>query len=147
MTARTYYYVCNLKTGEALQYVYEFPDTFGNITGFAGIDPVKAQDLTVFGMPGMGFIPEAEIGKHGINQVSMLRVKQIAAASERLTVLQERDNKLTYSDRWVVSDRWEKYSDDQKTQLTAYRQTLRDMGSSTVDWFNPVWPTMPGFVT
>jgi len=50
-----------------------------------------------------------------------------------------RDVYLQASDIYVLTDRWDKYTQEQKTTWANYRQALRDMPSqpgfpSTIDW-------------
>ena len=42
-------------------------------------------------------------------------------------VREERDMFLKQSDGWMLPDRYEQLSSAQKTELTTYRQTLRDI--------------------
>ena len=54
-----------------------------------------------------------------------------------------RNNLLNESDSYVTIDRWEAYSDAQKTAWRQYRQSLRDIPQSADDLDNIVWPIKP----
>lgn len=54
-----------------------------------------------------------------------------------------RDNKLKESDIDVVIDRWENYTSQQKSELSTYRQALRDIPLQTGFPFDTVWPVKP----
>lgn len=56
---------------------------------------------------------------------------------------QTRNELLAASDVFVLADRWEAYTEDQKLAWAGYRQSLRDLPENTVDPANPVWPTKP----
>lgn len=47
-----------------------------------------------------------------------------------------RDRYLQISDIYVMSDRWDLYSSDQKSSWSTYRQELRDIPNQ------PGWPTV-----
>jgi hypothetical protein len=55
----------------------------------------------------------------------------------------ERDALLAESDRYVVSDRWEKYSDQQKLEWSDYRQELRDVTTQADFPSTVIWPIKP----
>lgn len=54
-----------------------------------------------------------------------------------------RTNLLNESDSYVTIDRWEAYSDAQKTAYRQYRQSLRDIPQIADDLDNIVWPIKP----
>jgi uncharacterized protein YqiB (DUF1249 family) len=54
-----------------------------------------------------------------------------------------RDELLNESDSYVTIDRWEDYSDAQKTAYRQYRQSLRDIPQIADDLDNIVWPIKP----
>lgn len=55
----------------------------------------------------------------------------------------QRNKLLAESDIYVLADRWESYTEDQKLAWAGYRQSLRDLPENTVNLANPVWPTKP----
>lgn len=55
----------------------------------------------------------------------------------------QRNALLVDSDNYVRADRWDGYTDEQKTAWATYRQALRDLPQNTQDPFSPVWPTKP----
>ena len=57
-----------------------------------------------------------------------------------------RDAYLSKSDLWVLLDRYNTLTDSQKTELTTYRQALRDITKQTPaddSLSNITWPTKP----
>ncbi len=75
--------------------------------------------------------------------------EEVEARKVRLTPLawnslrRERNQKLVESDIYVAMDRWDTYTLGQKRDWREYRQALRDLPNTTVDPFNPVWPSKP----
>lgn len=56
---------------------------------------------------------------------------------------QRRNELLSESDVYVMADRWDRYTYDQKEAWSEYRQKLRDLPEATIDPVNPVWPVIP----
>ena len=54
-----------------------------------------------------------------------------------------RNNLLNESDSYVTIDRWETYSDEQKTAWRQYRQSLRDIPQNANNPDNITWPIKP----
>ncbi len=54
-----------------------------------------------------------------------------------------RNDLLNESDSYVTIDRWEAYSDAQKTAWRQYRQSLRDIPQIADNLDNIVWPIKP----
>lgn len=54
-----------------------------------------------------------------------------------------RNNLLNESDSYVTIDRWEAYSDEQKTVWRQYRQSLRDIPQNANNPDNIAWPIKP----
>ena len=54
-----------------------------------------------------------------------------------------RNNLLNESDGYVTIDRWETYSDEQKTAWRQYRQSLRDIPQNANNPDNITWPIKP----
>lgn len=140
------YFTCNLTQKEAFQYG-DVPETYGNLTGMKMLSEEKLRDLAWAGMPGTGFIREDLVQTLGISAFSIKQALTVAQQGQRLKVIATRDFKLADSDKYVVIDRWSRYTLEQQNQVAAYRQALRDIGSSVTDWFNVVWPVLPNFVT
>lgn len=57
-------------------------------------------------------------------------------------VRRSRDELLKNSDVLVYPDRWETYTTEQKTDISNYRQALRDLPSNFSDPFNIDWPVL-----
>jgi len=55
----------------------------------------------------------------------------------------ERNQALAESDSYVLPDRWARYTAEQQSSWSTYRQELRDLPQNTTDPFNPVWPVKP----
>ncbi len=66
-----------------------------------------------------------------------------ARALEMITLRKKRDGLLAESDIYVLPDRWNSYTEEKRSEWSAYRQTLRDLPDTVVDVFNPIWPVMP----
>tara|TARA_R100000908_G_scaffold60523_1_gene37893 strand:+ start:239 stop:508 length:270 start_codon:yes stop_codon:yes gene_type:complete len=62
-----------------------------------------------------------EIWREGV----LVEIKQFDATWDM--VRDERNMFLAESDAWMLPDRYEQLSSAQKTELTTYRQTLRDI--------------------
>lgn len=58
-------------------------------------------------------------------------------------VRETRNKLLEESDLWVMVDRWVKYSSELQTEISNYRQLLRDLPENTPDPFNVEWPSKP----
>ena len=57
------------------------------------------------------------------------------------TILMARITQLEITDIWMLTDRYNSLTSEQQTELTTYRQALRDMDFSDLD--NLTWPTKP----
>ena len=68
------------------------------------------------------------------------RVLSEDEARERIR--QIRQPLLEETDLWMVVDRYNSLSSERQTELTNYRQVLRDAPASA-DPFNPTFPTKP----
>jgi hypothetical protein len=61
-----------------------------------------------------------------------------------IEVREKRNELLSKSDVYVMSDRWDTYTDEKKTSLSLYRQKLRDVPQDFSDHLDNVfWPSMP----
>lgn len=61
-----------------------------------------------------------------------------------IEVRSKRDRLLKESDIYVLSDRWDSYSDEKKLRWKEYRQKLRDVPQEFVEHLDNVfWPSMP----
>ena len=78
-----------------------------------------------------------------------LTAEEIEARKQRLMPTQikafreERNNRLSESDVYVLPDRWATYSVEKQAEWSTYRQALRDLPQNTTDPFNPIWPIRP----
>lgn len=147
MSDKKFYYICDFANQRVQQFIEEIPPVWGQISGMQDLSDEALKDLTWAGYPGMGFIPESQIHNYAVDAYTRDEAKRTANLLRRDTVIVDRDRRLAYSDRFVGSDRWEQFTMAQRAEITQYRQKLRDLTQVTEDWFNPVWPTMPGFVT
>ena len=57
-----------------------------------------------------------------------------------------RDRLLVNTDFMVLQDVYSNYTAQQQTDITTYRQALRDLPGNTVDPTSPTWPTKPQVV-
>lgn len=55
----------------------------------------------------------------------------------------ERNRLLFRTDFMVLSDVFSSYSGQEQTDITTYRQALRDLPGNTSDPANPTWPEKP----
>jgi len=61
-----------------------------------------------------------------------------------IEVRSKRDRLLKESDLYVLSDRWDSYSEGKKIRWAEYRQKLRDVPQEFSEHLNNVfWPSMP----
>ena len=60
-----------------------------------------------------------------------------------IKIKQYRNELLNESDSYVTIDRWEAYSDEQKTAWRQYRQSLRDIPQNANNPDNIAWPIKP----
>jgi hypothetical protein len=61
-----------------------------------------------------------------------------------IEVRSKRDRLLKESDVFVLSDRWDSYSDEKKLKFSLYRQKLRDIPQEFADHLDNVfWPSIP----
>ena len=60
-----------------------------------------------------------------------------------IKIKQYRNELLNESDSYVTIDRWEAYSDEQKTEWRQYRQSLRDIPQIVNNPDNITWPIKP----
>ena len=58
----------------------------------------------------------------------------------------ERDDLLRATDFMMTQDFYASMTSQEQTDVTAYRQDLRDLPDDTVDPENPTWPTKPQIV-
>lgn len=54
-----------------------------------------------------------------------------------------RDRFLQISDIYVMADRWDAYTSEERSQWTLYRQALRDLPEQAGFPFELTWPTPP----
>lgn len=71
------------------------------------------------------------------------KTDEVIKSGKLIKVKQYRNELLNESDSYVTIDRWEAYSDAQKTAWRQYRQSLRDIPQSADDLDNIVWPIKP----
>ena len=64
-------------------------------------------------------------------------------AREELRMIRNGD--LEESDLWMLFDRYSNLTEAQQTELTTYRQALRDIPACS-DPFNPPYPTKPSWM-
>jgi hypothetical protein len=58
----------------------------------------------------------------------------------------QRDNLLRATDFMMTTDFYASMTSQEQSDVTAYRQDLRDLPDDTSDPYNPVWPTKPQIV-
>ena len=71
------------------------------------------------------------------------KTDEVIKSDKLIKIKQYRNELLNESDSYVTIDRWEAYSDAQKTAWRQYRQSLRDIPQSADDLDNIVWPIKP----
>lgn len=65
--------------------------------------------------------------------------KPYVARAER----EKRDKLLMESDKYILSDRWQKYTEQEKTEWSDYRQDLRDVPEQVGFPYDINWPLSP----
>lgn len=58
----------------------------------------------------------------------------------------DRDRLLSATDFMMTTDFYASMTSQEQSDVTAYRQDLRDLPDDTSDPYNPVWPTKPQIV-
>jgi hypothetical protein len=58
----------------------------------------------------------------------------------------QRDNLLRATDFMMTTDFYASMTSQEQSDVTTYRQDLRDLPGDTADPYNPVWPTKPQIV-
>lgn len=71
------------------------------------------------------------------------KTDEVIKSDKLIKIKQYRNELLNESDNYVTIDRWESYSDEQKTAWRQYRQSLRDIPQSANNPDNIVWPIKP----
>lgn len=72
------------------------------------------------------------------------KARSKSSIEEELTSIRtQRDSLLDEVDlKYRNAEKWELFTDEQKTLWRAYKQQVRDL-TETIDLDNPVFPTMP----
>ena len=71
------------------------------------------------------------------------KTDEVIKSGKLIKVKQYRNELLNESDSYVTIDRWEAYSDEQKTAWRQYRQSLRDIPQNANNPDNIAWPIKP----
>jgi len=71
------------------------------------------------------------------------KTDEVIKSGKLIKVKQDRNELLNESDSYVTIDRWEAYSDAQKTAWRQYRQSLRDIPQNANNPDNITWPIKP----
>ena len=71
------------------------------------------------------------------------KTDEVIKSGKLIKVKQYRNELLNESDSYVTIDRWEAYSDAQKTAWRQYRQSLRDIPQNANNPDNITWPIKP----
>lgn len=77
MKNENWYYVCNLKTLVATDYM-QLPDTWGIITGLSGVDDESLKSLVWVSMPDIAFLKRADAIAANIDQNSMKTCREVS---------------------------------------------------------------------
>ena len=77
--------------------------------------------------------------------VEILNKTQEEIDTEKFAEIREyRNQKLNVSDNYVMSDRWDQYTEEKRSEWRIYRQTLRDLPQIYVNNIHSVvYPQMP----
>jgi hypothetical protein len=143
MQNKKWYYRINLETLTAIEYT-QILDSWGNVSGLNATSLVDEATIADMNWAGHneGFLSKEAALAKGVTQAELDRVMPVAEEVCLELVRQKRNTLLSASDRAVVIDRWETYTQEQKTTISTYRQALRDI-TTTGDVFNPTWPDIP----
>mgnify|MGYP003144412345 FL=1 len=86
------------------------------------------------------FMQEEDDGKGNV-----IRTRVLSEDEARDMLRMIRTPLLEETDLWMAVDRYNALSAERQTELTTYRQALRDAPQSS-DPFNPVFPTKPSWM-
>lgn len=144
MFNKSWYVLCDRAEKRALQYM-QVPQTWMMATGLNGetacADDITLADLDWSPTKGYGFLKPEAAARLGIDPVTIQVAKENAVGVVQAYFRDVRDTILGMSDIYVLADRWARYTDEQKAEVDAYRQALRDVTAQ--DPFNIVWPEIP----
>jgi hypothetical protein len=143
MQNKKWYYRINLQNLTAIEYT-QILDSWGNVSGLNATSLVDEATIADMNWAGHneGFLSKEAALAKGVTQAELDRVMPVAVEVGLIFLREKRDILLSASDRAVVIDRWETYTQEQKTTISTYRQALRDI-TTTGDVFNPTWPAIP----
>lgn len=116
---------------------------WANITLFNKLTNAELADLSAWGHSGIGFLPREGITEEEATLESRLVADALYVEKAKIDLRVKRNQLLADSDKYVLPDQWEVYTEVEKDALREYRQALRDLPETTLDWFNIVWPTSP----
>lgn len=140
------------------------PINWNNISNFYLLNPEDESDMFIIKQN--GWLPIETISENKEIQVAINYViedecvKEIIVTRDRTSeeidqyqasliqskwsfVRTKRNNLLKESDMDVVSDKWEQMSLELKTNISTYRQTLRDLPQNFSNPDDIVWPNKP----
>lgn len=137
MSNQNWYYLCDLENGVALE-LMQLPESWGPIPDLNGLNDDALSNLTWAGFPDRGFLLEPS----GMSAESIESAKQTGFIAARSILMKQRSELLARTDRLMLPDYWESYSDSKRTALLEYRRELREL-IDTPDPINVVWPEEP----
>jgi hypothetical protein len=76
------------------------------------------------------------------NEGNETQIRVLSEDEAREMLRQIRTPLLEETDLWMAADRYNSLSSERQTEITNYRQALRDAPQSS-DPFNPTFPTKP----
>lgn len=138
------YYLIHFPTKAALQFFGNgMPNTWNNVTGMSALPDQEVADMAWSGNPGYGFLSEEQAIATGVTKESLTKAYQLGSLFQKPDVVNQRNILLIEADKLTQADRWDKYTQIQKNEISAYKQALKDIPQKTIDWFNVNWPTPP----
>lgn len=140
MKNNKWYYRVNLETKKIIEYT-QIPDVWNNCSGLSSSDDDTLADLNWAGH-NQGFLSKEAAILAGVSSTEITRMQGLVDEVHKEIVRKKRDILLLQSDKAVMPDRWETYSDEKKTGISNYRQALRDITNS-VNINNITWPSLP----
>ncbi len=74
------------------------------------------------------------------------RTQQELSDNKWMEIRKTRDDLLLKSDKYLLIDLWESFSENSKNEIKMYRKNLRDLPQNFSDPFNISWPIKPSVI-
>ena len=74
------------------------------------------------------------------------KTQQELSDNKWMEIRKTRDDLLSQSDKYLLIDLWESFSENSKNEIKMYRKNLRDLPQNFSDPFNISWPIKPSVI-